>query len=78
MFRLRTSSKKEVNKLYVLLYTNSYFYLSRKFNKFDHYVNTEDLQLIAETCNAQEMSTNESNNSPKSSEHPTDEGENIC
>lgn len=78
MFRLRTSSKKEVNKLYVLLYTNSYFYLSRKFNKFDYYVNTEDLQLIAETCNAQEMSTNESNNSPKSSEHPTDEGENIC
>ena len=52
MFRLRTSSKKEVAKIYNLLYSDSNFYLSRKYSKFNHYVNTEDLQLIAETCNA--------------------------
>lgn len=78
MFRLRTSSKKEVAKIYNLLYNDSNFYLSRKYNKFNHYVNTEDLQLIAETCNAQEVNVNESNNPPKSSEHPTSEDENVC
>lgn len=78
MYRIRTSSKKEIEKIYKLLYSNSYFYLSRKFNKINHYVNTEDLQLITEARNAQEMSVNESNNSPKSSEHPTTEDENIC
>lgn len=69
MYRIVTSSKKEVEKIYHLLYDNSYFYLSRKFNKFNHYVNTEDLQLITEACNAQEVNDNESNNPPKSSEH---------
>ena len=74
MYRLVTSSKKEVEKIFHLLYDNSYFYLGRKFNKFSHYVNTEDLQLIAEACNAQEVNVNESNNPPKSSEHlKTDE-----
>lgn len=47
------------------------YYLSRKFNKFNHYVNTEVTQLIVEYRNAQEMSVIESNNSPKSVEHPT-------
>lgn len=69
MYRLMTSSKKEVEKIYYLLYDNSYFYLQRKYEKINHYVNTEDLQLIAEACNAQELSVNESNNTPKSSEH---------
>lgn len=52
MYRLITSSKKEVEKIYHLLYDNSYFYLQRKYDKLNHYVNTEDLQLIAEACNA--------------------------
>ena len=68
MYRLTTGSKKEVAKIYHLLYDNSYFFLSRKFNKFNHYVNTETSQLIAECRNAQEVNVNESNNPPKSSE----------
>lgn len=69
MYRMTTSSKKELEKIFHLLYDNSNFCLSRKFNKFNHYVNTEVTQLIAEHRNAQEMSANESNNSPKSAEH---------
>lgn len=41
-------------------------YLSRKFNKFNHYVNTEVTQLITEHRNAQEVNVNESNNLPMS------------
>lgn len=52
MYRLMTSSKREIEKIYHLLYDNSYFYLQRKYDKINHYVNTEDLQLIAEACNA--------------------------
>lgn len=52
MYRLKTSSKKEIKKLFHLLYDNSNFYLTRKFNKFDCYVNTEVTQLIAENRNA--------------------------
>ena len=52
MYRIKTSSKTEVLKLFHLLYDDSYFYLSRKFNKFNHYVNTEVTQLIAEHRNA--------------------------
>lgn len=52
MYRLSVGSKKEMIKLYHLLYDNSYFYLSRKYNKFNHYVNTEVTQLIAEHHNA--------------------------
>ena len=69
MYRITTSSRKEVQKIYNILYKDSYFYLSRKFNKFDHYVNTEVTQLIAEYRNAQEVNVNESNNPPKSAEH---------
>lgn len=69
MYRISTASRLELQKIYNLLYKDSYFYLSRKFNKFNHYVNTEVTQLIAEYRNAQEMSDNESNNSPKSVEH---------
>ena len=69
MYRISTSSKKEVGKIYNILYKDSNFYLSRKFNKFSHYVNTEVTQLIAEYRNAQEVNVNESNNPPKSVEH---------
>ena len=69
MYRISTSSKKELEKIYNILYKDSNFYLSRKFNKFDHYVNTEVTQLIAEYRNAQKVNVNESNNPPKSVEH---------
>lgn len=69
MYRISTSSKKELEKIYNILYKDSNFYLSIKFNKFDHYVNTEVTQLIAEYRNAQEVNVNESNNPPKSAEH---------
>lgn len=81
MYRLMTSAKKEVIKIYHLFYDNAYFWLPRKYEKFNHYVNTEDLQLIAEACNAQEVNVNESNNPPKSSEHLNsnkEKDENIC
>lgn len=77
MWRISTSSKKECIKLYHFLYDSANFYLTRKFNKFNRYVNTEESQLIAELRNAQEVNVNESNNLPKSAEHPTSEGENV-
>ena len=42
--------------------------ITRKFNKFNRYVNTEVTQLIAEHRNAQEVNVNESNNLPTSAE----------
>ena len=52
MFRIKTSSKEEMKKIYHFLYDHSNFYLSRKFNKFNYYVNTEVNQLIADHRNA--------------------------
>ena len=52
MFRIKTSSKNDIKKIYNILYNNSNFYLSRKFNKFNYYVNTEVNQLIADHRNA--------------------------
>jgi hypothetical protein len=52
MYRLCTASKKVTNTLYHILYDNSIFKLSRKYNKFNHYVNTEVTQLITEHRNA--------------------------
>ena len=49
---------------------DSLFYLERKFNKYNYYVNTEITQIIAEYRNAQEVNVNESNNPPTSPEHP--------
>lgn len=79
-FVLAGSADKTIKNLYSLLYNNSNFYLSRKYIRYDHYVNTEVTQLITEYRNAQEMRVNESNNSPKSTEPLTDnaEDENIC
>lgn len=77
MYRLQTSKRDSIIKIFHLFYDNSNFYLSRKFNKFNYYVNTEVTQLIAEYCNAQEVNDNESNNPPKSVRHSTSEGENV-
>lgn len=77
MYRMSTSSRKEIIKVFHLLYDDSNFYLSRKFNKFSHHVNTEVTQLIAEYRNAQEVNVNESNNPPKSSEQPIMQVENV-
>lgn len=77
MYRISTSSRKEVTKIFHLIYDDSNFYLSRKFNKFSHYVNTEVTQLIAEYRNAQEVNVNESNNPPKSSEQSVRQTENV-
>ena len=44
--------KRQLPKLFKLLYENANFYLTRKYVKFDHYVNTEVTQLIAEHRNA--------------------------
>lgn len=77
LYRLTTSSKKVIKELYNILYKDANFYLSRKKNKMDHFVNTEVTQLIAEYRNAQEVNVNESNNPPTSLEHPKQD-ENIC
>lgn len=52
MWRLSSASKKEVKKIFHLLYDESNYYLKRKFDKFNHYANTEVTQLIAEHRNA--------------------------
>ena len=52
LIKLKTSSKQELQKIYELLYNDSNFYLTRKFNKFNYYVNTEVNQLIADHRNA--------------------------
>ena len=67
---LNTSSQRQVKLIYKLLYHDSNYYLTRKFNKISYYVNTEVNQIIIDHRNAQEMSDSESNNSPKSAEHP--------
>lgn len=80
MYRMKTSSKKELVKIFHLLYDDVNYYIDRKYEKFNRYVNTEDLQLIAEACNAQEVNVNESNNPPTSSEHlnSNEKDENVC
>lgn len=70
MYLLNTSSQRQVKLIYKLLYHDSNYYLTRKFNKISYYVNTEVNQIIIDHRNAQEMSDSESNNSPKSAEHP--------
>ena len=42
-----------------------------------YYANTEITQLIAENRKAQGVSVKESDNLPKSSEHPTNEDDNV-
>jgi len=52
MYRLCTSSRVELGKLFKYLYSDSNFRLDRKYDKFNRYVNTEITQLIAEYRNA--------------------------
>ena len=68
MYNLNTCSRNIIKQIYHYLYDNSSFYLSRKFNKFSYYVNTEVSQIITDHRNAQEVNVNESNNPPKSVE----------
>lgn len=51
MYDLRVETS-QLPKLFEYLYKDANFFLSRKFSKFDHYVNTEVTQLIAEHRNA--------------------------
>ena len=68
--------KSQLPKLFELLYKDVNFYLERKYVKFEHYVNTEITQLIAEYRNAQKVSASDSNNPSTSVEHPN--GMNMC
>jgi hypothetical protein len=52
MWRIYTGSKKECRKLFHFLYDEANFYLTRKFNKFNYYANTEETQIISEFRNA--------------------------
>jgi hypothetical protein len=52
LYRLVTASRGEVTKIFNFLYTDSNFYLQRKFDKFNYYVNTEVSQIIADHRNA--------------------------
>ena len=52
MYRLTSSSKENVCSFFHFLYDDSNFYLKRKFNKFNYYVNTEVSQIIADHRNA--------------------------
>lgn len=74
------SAKQSIINFYNFIYKDSHFYLSRKYNKYSHYVNTEVTQLIAEYRNAQEVNVNESNNPPTSPGHPNsnEKDENVC
>ena len=69
-------AKSELPKLYKLFYDDANFFLKRKYEKFNHLVNTEETQLIAEFRNAQELKDSNTNNTPTSAEHPT--GVNMC
>lgn len=52
MHRMCVASKKEIKKIFHFLYDDSNFYLKRKFDKFNYYVNTEVSQIIADHRNA--------------------------
>ena len=75
-FCLEIQSMKGVKDFYKLIYSNSNFKLNRKYEKFNHFVNTEVTQLIAEYRNAQKVSASDSNNPSTSAEHPT--GVKMC
>lgn len=47
-----SSPKSQIKKLFHLLYDDAHFYLQRKYDKFEHYANTEITQLIAENRKA--------------------------
>nr|DAU23639.1 MAG TPA: Intein splicing domain [Caudoviricetes sp.] len=49
MYKVQTGKKETLKEIYKALYTNSIFYLKRKFDKFYYYVNTEVTQIISDT-----------------------------
>jgi intein/homing endonuclease len=51
-YRLYVSSKSSVKAFFDLIYKDCNFFLRRKFDKFNHHVNTEVTQLITEYRNA--------------------------
>ena len=52
MYKIHTGTKNEVKKAFDYLYKDSNFYLQRKFDKFNYYVNTEVSQIITDHRNA--------------------------
>ena len=52
MYRRTSSAKENVKNFYNFLYSDSNFYLKRKFDKFNYYVNTEVNQIITDHRNA--------------------------
>lgn len=72
IYNLTTSSRKEIIKIFNLLFHNCNYSLPRKYNKIKYYVNTEVSQIITDHRNAQEVNVNESNNPPKSVEQDND------
>ena len=76
LYTLEIRNQNHIKKFYELLYNNSNFYMKRKYEKFNHFVNTEVTQLIAEYRKAQELKASNTNNTPTSVEHPT--GMNMC
>ena len=79
MYEMSTFSREEIKKIYSILYKDAHFYLTRKYNKMNHYVNTEVTQLTDEYRNAQKVNDNGSNNPSKSVELPTDSsGKMMC
>ena len=68
MFTL-SAATSQLPKIFNYLYKNANFFMKRKYDKFNHYVNTEVTQLIAEYRNAQKVNVKESNNPSTSAEH---------
>jgi hypothetical protein len=52
MYNITSSSLNNLKNLFNYLYNSSTYFLSRKYNKFNHHVNTEVTQLITEYRNA--------------------------
>lgn len=69
MFYGEVSKRDSIIKIFHLFYKDSIFYLLRKFNKFNYYVNTEVSQIITNYCNAQRMNVNKSDNFSTSARH---------
>ena len=52
MFRIMTQNKSSVKRFYDLIYKNAKYFLTRKKEKLENYVNTEILQKTTGDCNA--------------------------
>ena len=52
MYRVRIGARNSVIQFFHTLYDDANFYLKRKFNKLNYYVNTEVSQIITDHRNA--------------------------